>query len=116
MNANFKTLVELWEQSTERHGPRELFGTKSQGAWHWITYAEFKLEVDALRAGLASLGIAPGDRVALIAGSQADGFGSAGDMTTAFSLESPKRTIIDVKKRMWTRAKGRKSFLIMQAP
>jgi len=72
MSPNFKTLVELWEQSTERHGPRELFGTKSNGAWNWITYAEFKLEVDALRAGLALLGIGQGDRVALIAGNRVE--------------------------------------------
>jgi long-chain acyl-CoA synthetase len=72
MSPNFKTLVELWEQSTERHGPRELFGTKTNGAWHWITYGQFKLEVDALRAGLAALGIGPGDRVALIAGNRVE--------------------------------------------
>ncbi|HEX3850828.1 MAG TPA: long-chain fatty acid--CoA ligase [Polyangiaceae bacterium] len=72
MNANFKTLVELWERSTEQHGPRELFGTKRAGVWHWITYAEFKLEVDALRAGLSALGVGPGDRVALIAGNRVE--------------------------------------------
>ena len=72
MNANFKTLVELWERSTEQHAPRELFGTKRAGVWHWITYAEFKLEVDALRAGLAALGVGPGDRVALIAGNRVE--------------------------------------------
>jgi len=72
MIANFKTLVELWEQSTERHGPRELFGTKTNGAWHWITYEQFKPEVDTLRAGLAGLGVGPGDRVALIAGNRVE--------------------------------------------
>ncbi len=72
MTANFKTLVELWEQSTERHGPRELFGKKANGAWHWLSYAQFKLEVDALRAGLATLGIGQGDRVALIAGNRVE--------------------------------------------
>jgi long-chain acyl-CoA synthetase len=72
MIANFKTLVELWEQSTERHGTRELFGTKTHGTWHWISYAQFKLEVDALRAGLATLGIGRGDRVALIAGNRVE--------------------------------------------
>src|SRR4051812_15147438 len=61
MNPNFKTLVELWEQSTERHGPREAFGTKHNGVWHWITYSQFKQEVDALRSGLAALGIGQGD-------------------------------------------------------
>jgi long-chain acyl-CoA synthetase len=72
MSGNFKTLVELWERSTEQHGPLELFGTKAEGAWNWISYAEFKLEVDALRAGLASLGVAPGDRVAMIAGNRVE--------------------------------------------
>jgi long-chain acyl-CoA synthetase len=72
MTANFKTLVELWERSTEQNGARELFGTKQGDAWHWITYAEFKLEVDALRAGLAALGVGAGDRVALIAGNRVE--------------------------------------------
>jgi long-chain acyl-CoA synthetase len=72
MTAKFKTLVQLWESSTERNGPKELFGTKRDGSWSWISYAEFKLEVDALRAGLAGLGIARGDRVALIAGNRVE--------------------------------------------
>src|SRR5450432_35852 len=72
MSAHFKTLVELWETSTERHGPRELFGTKTGGAWHWITYSDFKLEVDALRAALAALGVGAGDRVAMIAGNRVE--------------------------------------------
>jgi len=72
MSANFKTLVELWERSTEQNGPRELFGTKAGGIWHWITYGQFKLEVDALRAGLAGMGIGPGDRVAVIAGNRVE--------------------------------------------
>ena len=70
MSASFKTLVELWERSTEQNGAREVFGTKSGSEWHWITYAQFKLEVDALRSGLAALGIGAGDRVALIAGNR----------------------------------------------
>ena len=72
MNANFKTLVELWERSTEKHGPLEVFGTKADGTWHWITYAQFKLEVDALRAGLSALGVGAGDRVAMIAGNRVE--------------------------------------------
>jgi long-chain acyl-CoA synthetase len=72
MNPNFKTLVELWEWSTEQHASREVFGSKFAGAWHWITYAQFKLQVDALRSGLSALGIGPGDRVALIAGNRVE--------------------------------------------
>jgi long-chain acyl-CoA synthetase len=72
MSGNFRTLVELWEKSTELHGPRELFGTKSGGVWRWITYAQFKTEVDALRAALAALGVKAGDRVAMIAGNRVE--------------------------------------------
>jgi long-chain acyl-CoA synthetase len=72
MNPNFKTLVELWEWSTEQNAAREVFGTKTSGAWHWITFAEFKLQVDALRSGLAALGIGAGERVALIAGNRVE--------------------------------------------
>ena len=72
MNPNFKTLVELWEWSTEQNSSREVFGTKTGGAWHWISYAEFKVQVDALRSGLAALGIGAGDRVALIAGNRVE--------------------------------------------
>ncbi len=72
MSGNYRTLVELWEKSTELHGPRELFGTKLGGVWRWITYAEFKTEVDALRAGLAALGVKPGDRIAMIAGNRVE--------------------------------------------
>ena len=72
MNPNFKTLVELWEWSTEQNATRELFGTKTGGAWQWISYAQFKLQVDALRSGLATIGIGAGDRVALIAGNRVE--------------------------------------------
>jgi long-chain acyl-CoA synthetase len=72
MNPNFKTLVELWQWSTAQNAGREAFGTKTTSGWHWITYAEFKVHVDELRAGLAALGIGAGDRVALIAGNRVE--------------------------------------------
>jgi long-chain acyl-CoA synthetase len=72
MSANFRTLVELWEKSTELHGPRDLFGTKTGGVWRWISYAQFKIEVDALRAALRALGVKAGDRVAMIAGNRVE--------------------------------------------
>ena len=63
----YKTLTQVFEQSVGSHGPRPLFGTKKGGKWDWMTYAEFGGKVDRLRAGLASLGIERGDRVAIIA-------------------------------------------------
>ncbi len=68
--ARFLTLPEILEHSRERHGDRPLFGLKQGGEWRWTTYAEFAEQVDRARAGLAELGVSPGDAVALIAGNR----------------------------------------------
>jgi long-chain acyl-CoA synthetase len=68
----FKTLVELLAQAVQRHGGRELFGTKRDGRWTWITYGEFGALVDRFRAGLASLGVQRGDNVAIIANNRVE--------------------------------------------
>ena len=42
----YESLVELFEVSCRKYSQRELFGTKIQGGWHWINYAQFKQRVD----------------------------------------------------------------------
>jgi long-chain acyl-CoA synthetase len=69
---SFKNLVDLYEQSCKDFGPRELFGTKKNGAWHWQTYDEFGRQVDQFRAGLASLGVAAGDRIAIVSNNRVE--------------------------------------------
>jgi long-chain acyl-CoA synthetase len=64
---SFETIVDIFTQSIAKFPSRELFGTKKGGAWRFSTYAEFGRDVDALRGGLASIGVGKGDRVAIIA-------------------------------------------------
>ena len=64
--AEFKSLVDLYQQSCDRYADRELFGTRGDGGWRWITYAAFGEQVDQARAGLAARGVEPGDRVAIV--------------------------------------------------
>jgi len=59
-------LVELAEASVARFADRPLFGERIDGSWQWVTYAAWMEQVDRLRAGLASLGIKPGDRVGIV--------------------------------------------------
>jgi|CZKU01.1.fsa_nt_gi long-chain acyl-CoA synthetase len=59
-------LVTMLAKSVHDYGDRPLFGTRSAGGWSWMSYAEFGRRVDALRAGLASLGVVRGDCVAVI--------------------------------------------------
>jgi long-chain acyl-CoA synthetase len=67
-NPRLRDLVSLLGDAVDRHGPRPLFGERRGGRWTFITYAEFARQVDALRAGLARLGVGKGDRVAIISG------------------------------------------------
>src|SRR5438876_2916353 len=62
----FTTLVQLLRSSLERYSDRPLFGVLASGVWEWKTYREFGALVDQFRGGLASLGVARGDRVAVI--------------------------------------------------
>ena len=49
----FDTLVDIFTQSLAKFPSRELFGTKTHGAWRFSTYAEFGRDVNKLRGGLA---------------------------------------------------------------
>ncbi|HSQ62897.1 MAG TPA: long-chain fatty acid--CoA ligase [Polyangiaceae bacterium] len=62
-----RNLVELAEGSFQRYRDRPLFGTKTATGRTWTTYGEVSAAVDALRAGLAGLGVRAGDRVAIVA-------------------------------------------------
>ncbi|HKQ71657.1 MAG TPA: AMP-binding protein, partial [Polyangiaceae bacterium] len=64
--SNIVSLVDLLENSVEKYGPRELFGSKSGDQWVYTTYGQFKKLVDDMRGGLASLGIGRGDKVGII--------------------------------------------------
>jgi long-chain acyl-CoA synthetase len=68
----YKTLCDIFDDAVSQHGPREAFGTKTGGNWRFITYAEFGKLVDRLRAGLASLGVERGDRVAIVSNNRVE--------------------------------------------
>ncbi|WP_437954946.1 long-chain fatty acid--CoA ligase [Sorangium sp. So ce119] len=70
--AKLENLVQLLDRSLSLYGPRPLFGTKADGRWSWITYAEFGQLVARFRGGLASLGVQRGDRVALISNNRVE--------------------------------------------
>jgi long-chain acyl-CoA synthetase len=72
MAEKFKNLVDLWEKSCKSFAERELFGTKRDGSWSWMTYGEFKELVDAFRGGLASLGVGAGDKVGMISNNRVE--------------------------------------------
>ena len=64
--AKFQTLVDIYHDAIKTFPDSPLFGTKRGGQWQWMTYLEFGKATDGFRAGLASLGLGRGDRVAII--------------------------------------------------
>jgi long-chain acyl-CoA synthetase len=94
-------LVSSLDASVRAHGERPVFGVRASDGWHWTTYAEFGRMVDAFRAALADLGVAAGDRVAVISRNRLEwavgayaafGLGAArGPMTVTRELRGPLR-------------------------
>src|SRR5262245_23984040 len=66
MAEHFENLVDLWEKSCTKYAPRELFGTKTGDDWGWITYAQFRDQVDRFRAALARIVVGPGDKLVIV--------------------------------------------------
>ena len=62
-----KSLVESLELSRKKFAQNNIFATKKNGAYSWITYGDFATKVDQLRGGLVKTGIKKGDKVAIIA-------------------------------------------------
>jgi long-chain acyl-CoA synthetase len=70
--AKFQTLVDIYLDAIATFPDSPLFGTKRKGEWRWMTYLDFGKTTDAFRAGLKSLGLERGDRVACIANNRVE--------------------------------------------
>jgi len=57
MEPEYANLVELFEQACEKFDAHELFGTKKNGRWEWLTFGQFKAEVDKCRGRMGRLRI-----------------------------------------------------------
>lgn len=68
-----ENLVELFETAAKRFSTNSFIGTRGPyGEYHYVTFGEVKRRVDCLRAGLASLGVGPGDSVGIIGKNSVD--------------------------------------------
>jgi long-chain acyl-CoA synthetase len=68
----FTDLVDMEKKAVAEHAHRDLFGTKENGVWNWITYKQFGERVDNFRGGLAKHGIGKGDGVAIISSNRVE--------------------------------------------
>ena len=62
-----KTIIDLFETSVEQYGAKTFLLEKRHRKFEPTTYAETKDQALGVGAGLASTGIRPGDKVAILA-------------------------------------------------
>ena len=62
-----KTIIDLFEASVEKYGAKTFLLEKRHRKFEPTTYAETKEQALEVGAGLASAGIRPGDKVAILA-------------------------------------------------
>jgi long-chain acyl-CoA synthetase len=60
------TIVELFARRIEADGEKPALAVKRGGAFRWLTWSELAIDVRRLASALMTLGIEPGDRVALV--------------------------------------------------
>ena len=85
------------KDSVQNYGPRTLFGTKKDGVWNWITYADFGKIVDDCRSGLVKAGMGAGDRSAIISNNRVEWaaaayatYGLGGSFVPMYEAQQPK--------------------------
>jgi long-chain acyl-CoA synthetase len=69
---NERNLVELHRRQAERLGPRPALRSKRHGLWHDLTWEQYRAVSLAAAAALVEHGIAPGDRVGVVAENSVD--------------------------------------------
>jgi long-chain acyl-CoA synthetase len=67
-----QTIAELLPLAAERHGERIAVRHRSADGWHDVSYAELAAKVRAIALGLIELGVAAGERVAILADTRAE--------------------------------------------
>jgi long-chain acyl-CoA synthetase len=67
-----QSLVELEQKACDVFADREMLGTKVDGGFKWITYAEFSVQVQRFRNVLSHHNIGKNDKVALIANNRVE--------------------------------------------
>jgi len=68
----FSNFVDLLAHARATFADKPLFGRLVDDALQWMTYAEFGVLVDRMRAGFHKLGIKPGDTIAIISNNRVE--------------------------------------------
>jgi long-chain acyl-CoA synthetase len=110
---NERNLVEVHRRQAERLGPRPALRFKRYGIWHDVTWEQYRAEAIAAAAALVEAGLAPGDRVGLLAENSVDWLIADMAILTAGAINVPPHAPLTAKQIHFQLADAEVSFLFV---
>jgi long-chain acyl-CoA synthetase len=95
---NERNLVELQRLQAERLGPRPALRYKRCGLWHDLSWEQYRAESLAAAAALVEFGVAPGDRVGIVAENCVDWLIADMAILTAAAINVPPHAPLTAKQ------------------
>src|SRR5579883_2847210 len=110
---NERNLVELHRRQAERLGPRPALRYKRHGVWHDVTWEQYRAEALASAAALIESGVAPGDRVGMIAENSIDWLIADMAILAAGAINVPPHAPLTAKQIHFQLADAEINFLFV---
>jgi long-chain acyl-CoA synthetase len=106
-------LVELHRRQAERLGPRPALRYKRDGLWHDLTWEQYRAETLAAAAALLSYGVAPGDRVGIVAENSVDWLIADMAILTAAGINVPPHAPLTARQVQFQLTDAEINFLFV---
>jgi len=110
---NERNLVELHRRQAERLGPRPALRFKRHGLWHDVTWEQYRTESLAAAAALVAAGVAPGDRVGMVAENSVDWLIADLAILAAGAVNVPPHAPLTARQIHYQLADAEVSFLFV---
>ncbi|HEY7308522.1 MAG TPA: long-chain fatty acid--CoA ligase [Gemmataceae bacterium] len=110
---NERNLVELHRRQAERLGPRPALRFKRHGIWHDVTWEQYRTESLAAAAALVAAGVAPGDRVGMVAENSVDWLIADMAILTAAAINVPPHAPLTARQIHFQLDDAEVSFLFV---
>ncbi len=110
---NARNLVEVHRRQAERLGPRPALRFKRHGIWHDVTWEQYRAESLAAAAALIECGVAPGDRVGMVAENSVDWLIADMAILTAGAINVPPHAPLTARQIHFQLDEAEVSFLFV---
>ncbi|MGH7169314.1 MAG: AMP-dependent synthetase/ligase, partial [Gemmataceae bacterium] len=108
-----RNLIELHRRQAERLGPRPALRYKRHGLWHDVAWEQYRAESLAAAAALVAFGVAPGDRVGMVAENSVDWLIADLAILAAGAVNVPPHAPLTARQILYQLADAEINFLFV---